>query len=128
MDDLGRLVIFAFVAWLVAVAAIMAFRPALALRGLRLFASTPAIHFGEMALRITVGLGMLMVAPASRLPLVLSTFGWLLIVTSLALCLAPRRWHHAYAIWWAERIPARAVALLSPVTLALAVGLACLVG
>lgn len=127
MQDIARLAILVFALWLVAVAAIMIFRPALALRGLRVFASTSAIHFGEMAIRIAVGAAMVVAASAARIPLALATFGWLLIVTSVGLSLLPRRWHHAYALWWADRIPEWSVRVLSPLTLVLAATLGWLV-
>lgn len=103
--------------WLAFAAGVMAFAPALAQRALAAMASTPTIHFGEHIVRALVGVAMVIRADFSKAPLFFEWGGWFIIASSILIMLAPRRWHHSYAQWWAERIPPIAYRLLALPTL-----------
>ena len=86
--------------------------------------STWAIQLGEHGLRGLAGAAMIMRADASKAPLAFEAIGWFVLATSLLILLLPRSWHHAYARWWAARIPTWAFRIASLPTLIGAVLLA----
>ena len=64
--------------------------------------------FAQHALRGLAGLAMVLRADASKAPEIFTVGGWFVAATSVMIVLAPRRWHHAFALWCAARIPERA--------------------
>lgn len=52
-----------------------------------------------MALRIVVGVALVLTAPRMRFPEAFGIFGWLLIGTSLVPCLVPWRLHQRFGAW-----------------------------
>lgn len=91
--------------WLAWVALISLVTPQVARRGLASMGSTPTIQFAEHIPRAAIGIAIIVRAAESKAPIAFTVGGWFLIATSIAIMLAPREWHHAYAKWWAERIP-----------------------
>jgi uncharacterized protein YjeT (DUF2065 family) len=85
--------------YLVALGVAAWLRPARVSRFLAAFASSPAIHYLEQALRITAGVALVLAAPQMRHALLVAAFGWVLVVTSLALLAVPWRWHRRFARW-----------------------------
>lgn len=114
METAARLVIVLAALWLTGVAALMLFRPQLALTGLSRMASTALINYGELSLRGLWGVSLIVVAGSSRLPGFLAALGWFLAASSVVLMLIPRRWHAAYAVYWARRMTPGRVRWLSP--------------
>ena len=123
IPELSRYALYAAAVWLFAVALLMLMRPDLALKGLNAMGSTPLIHFGEHALRGLAGLALIGAADGSRFPDIFFWAGVFIAGSSVVIALAPRRWHHAYAAWWAKRIPPLAVRVLAPVSAAAGVAL-----
>lgn len=72
-------------------------QPTFAARFLLGFASSASVHYLELALRALVGASLVHTAPALAYPTIFNTFGWVLIVTSLVLCVVPWRWHRRFA-------------------------------
>ena len=100
--------------WLALVAMVCLVSPDRARAGLASMGSTAAIQFGEHIPRAVVGAAFVIRAAESKAAMLFSVFGWFLLGSSLIIMLAPRAWHHAYAWWWADRIPLwfyRAIAL-----------------
>lgn len=91
-------------------------RPKTALAALGLMGGSAAIHIGEMAVRILVGLALVIAADASRYPVVITALGGFLIASAVVLLILPRRWHGAYSTGWASRIPEGAVRLIGPLS------------
>ena len=91
--------------WLAFVGAVCIGRPAAARATLSRMGSTWPIHVGEHLLRGIVGVALVVRAPATAFSGAFALAGWFLVASSLAILLAPRRWHHAFSAWWAERIP-----------------------
>jgi len=118
------IVVLAGAAWLAFVALACLFRPERARQSLAAMGSNWRWQLGEHIPRAVVGLAMVMRAPLSKAPEVLSIGGWFIVATSILILLVPMRWHNTYAVWWAERIPLAAYRLLSLPTLAMAVLLA----
>ena len=119
---LAKLGVYAFGLWLIAVAALMAFGPARALQVLAAMGSTPLIHFGEHALRSLAGLALIGASETARFPTVFYVSGLFLVLSSALIVIAPRRWHHGYARFWAQRLPVWSIRWLS--SLSAAAGLA----
>jgi hypothetical protein len=71
--------------------------PAHACRFLLGFAASPLLHYGESAIRGVVGAGFLLHAPTMRFPLLFTTVGWVLLLTTAGLLLVPWRWHRRFA-------------------------------
>lgn len=109
--------------WLIGLGIFMLIRPRAALMTLSRMGGSPAIHFGEMAVRILAGIAMVSAADASRIPVGVSVVGGFLVVSAILLIVLPRRWHAAYSKWWSRRIPVAAVRLIAPVSWAMGGGL-----
>lgn len=105
--------------WLIGLGVLMLLRPHQALAALAQMGASPAIHIGEMAVRILVGVAMVFAAVASRFPVVLTLIGGFLIASALVLLGLPRRWPAAYSTWWSRRIPVVAVRLIAPLSWAM---------
>ena len=115
---LAKLGVFFFALWLIFVAIYMLFWPRRCLRGLRKMGSTPAIHFGEHFLRGLAGLSLMGIAAQSSYSKVYLGIGVFLLATSVIIVLAPRGWHHSYAVYWADRVSPRALRWMAPVPFA----------
>ena len=102
--------------WLIGLGVWMLFQPRQALRVLGRMGGSPAIHAGEMSIRILAGLALLLAAEASRHPPVIAVVGGFLILSAIVLLLLPRRLHATFSTWWAQRIPVAAVRLIGPLS------------
>jgi len=116
MPTLPQTVIFLAGAWLIGVGVFMLLQPRQALATLARMGNSPAIHFGEMAVRFATGVLLVLVAADTRAPTAITIIGAFLMVSALILALLPRRWHSAFSIWWSRRIPVGAVRLLGPLS------------
>jgi len=117
LAEIARYGVIAAGLFLILAAGWMAVRPAACRAILSKMGSTPLIHYGEHAVRALGGLCLIGAAEASNAPLILTVAGAFIVVSSIVIALAPRRWHAAYAVWWAERLPLWAYPALAPVSL-----------
>jgi hypothetical protein len=117
LAEITRYGVIAAGLWLVVVAGWMLVRPAACRAILAKMGSTPLIHYGEHGVRALAGLCLVGAAEASKAPLILTVAGGFVVVSSIVIALAPRRWHAAYAVWWAERLPLWIYPALAPVSL-----------
>lgn len=102
---ISQVILLAFAVWLLCVAYYALSAPNKAKLALRQFGSTPLIHFGEHILRTVVGLAFVGAAEeANAYSLAFNFIGAFLIGSSLIIMILPRRWHHAYASYWAEKL------------------------
>ena len=104
--------------WLAAVGATMALRPQQALNLLAKTAATYRANLIEQIPRLIAGAAMVLRAPLSNYPAAFEMVGWFVAVTSVALLLAPLKWHSGYARWWARRLPHWAVRAIAPFSVA----------
>jgi hypothetical protein len=128
MQAIALLVVAAVSLWLIGVAFLMALRPRYCLRlfekmSANLERSNWRLQFTEQGLRVIAGVALIVRAPASKLPLVFDVAGWLLVVTSLLIMVAPIRWHGVYGTWWTKRLTPLVIRILSPVAAAAGAGL-----
>lgn len=90
-------VVVGFGLFLVGLAVVIAARPLLAERFLRSFASSAPAHYAEQGVRLLVGAAVVAFSREMRYPEVFNAFGWLLVITTVALLLIPWQWHHRFA-------------------------------
>lgn len=109
-----------FAAWMALVGGIMMLAPDGALSILRKAGSTAIINIAEQSLRFTFGIALIGAAHLSRFPEAFTWIGVFIAATSVLILLIPRRWHYAYAVWWADRLRPGMVRLLAPVSFAIA--------
>lgn len=64
---------------------------------LEAFAKTPFHHFLEQALRLVIGASLVVVSPHMLLTNIFLVFGWVMLITSLALIGLPWHWHKKFA-------------------------------
>ncbi len=100
--------------WLVGLSLFMLVSPHRALGALAAMGGSGLIHFGELGLRTLAGAALVLAASASKAPTLIGVVGWFLIVSALAIMIAPRRWHTGYSAYRARRIPVTAVRLPAP--------------
>jgi hypothetical protein len=128
LQVLALLIVTATGLWLVGVASLMALRPRLCLRLLEkmsahLKSSNWRLQFVEQGLRILAGTALIVRAPATKVPLAFEIAGWLLVLSSLLIIVAPIRWHGAYGTWWTKRLTATVIRILFPFPAMLGAGL-----
>lgn len=97
IERLAGAVIVAAGVYLVVLGASCFVRPNSAARFLLGFASSAFVHYVELAIRVLVGASLVHKAPALPFPPIFSVFGWVLIVTSVAMFVVPWRWHRQFA-------------------------------
>jgi hypothetical protein len=93
MEVLSGMLVMTFGVFLIGLAVLIAIKPVVAERFLRSFASSARTHFAEQALRLIAGGAMVLFAPSMWHPDLFRLFGWLIVVTAVALLLLPWRWH-----------------------------------
>ena len=118
MELASRLIVGAFGLFMIGVSLLILIQPKIALMALRKFASTHLIHFTELGLRALTGLGFIGIAPFTDYVTPLKIWGGFLIITAFIIMLVPRRWHHAYAVWWADKLKPWQVQIATPLSFA----------
>lgn len=106
-------------AWLGVVAIVCLFRPERAREGLGQMGANWRMQLGEHIPRAIFGGAMVLRAPLSKAPWVFEAAGWFILASSVVILLLPMRWHHTYAMWWAQRIPLGAYRMLALPTVGL---------
>lgn len=91
--------------WLAFVSIVCLLAPERAQAALATMGGSGAIQFGEHIPRAIAGIAFVVRASESKAPDLFWIGGWFIVISSVIIMLAPRDWHHAYARWWAERIP-----------------------
>jgi hypothetical protein len=104
MEVLSGVVVVAFGVFLIGLAVLIAIKSQLAERFLRSFASSARAHYAEQALRLIAGGAMVIFAPSMWYADLFKLFGWLIIVTAVALLLLPWRWHYEFGQWAIPRV------------------------
>ena len=122
MELASRLIVIAFGIWMIGVSVLIYKRPDVAISALRKFASTHLINYTELGFRLCVGLGFIGLAPQTNYPNALKYVGVFFVISALILILIPRAWHHAYALWWADKLTHNHVKVCAPFSFVIGVG------
>ncbi|MBR9826004.1 MAG: hypothetical protein GYB36_09415 [Alphaproteobacteria bacterium] len=109
LEPISFIGVIALAVWLTLVGVIMALTPEWALHLLRHAASTLLVHVIEMTVRFFFGMALILASKATLYPQAVFYIGFFLTVSSVLILVLPRRWHAAYAVWWADRLPAGVV-------------------
>jgi uncharacterized protein YjeT (DUF2065 family) len=96
-DALALIVVLVCGLYLIGLGVLALLRPQRASKFLLGHAGSAGRHYLELLLRLIVGAAFLRCAPYLPLPDLFAAFGWLLIITTLGLCLIPWRWHQRFA-------------------------------
>jgi hypothetical protein len=96
---LSGIVVVGFCVFLIGLAVVIATRPLLAERFLRSFASSARAHYTEQGSRLLVGAALINFANSMWHSELFKLFGWLIVVTAVALLLTPWQWHHKLGTW-----------------------------
>ena len=96
MEVLSGMVVVAFGVFLTGLAVLIAVKPGLAERFLRLFAASARAHYTEQVLRLIAGAALVVFAPSMWYADLFKILGWLIGVSAVALLLFPWRWHHEF--------------------------------
>ena len=97
MKLLSGVVVVGFGVFLIGLAVVTAIKPRLTERFLNSFASSARAHYTEQATRLITGAAIVVFAPSMWYPDLFKIFGWIIIVTTGGLLLAPWQWHHRFA-------------------------------
>jgi hypothetical protein len=96
LNAIAGAILVAFGLFLIGVAVVVFARPAVAKRFFMAFASSARTHYAEQAVRLLVGASLIVRSAAMWQPKVFWLVGWAIALSSLALVLAPWRWHHRF--------------------------------
>ncbi len=99
MTVLCGVVVVAFGLFLVGLAVLAVVRPLAAATFLRSFASSARAHYTEQLLRLLAGAALVVFSASMWMPDLFWLFGWIIVVTAVALLLTPWRWHHEFGKW-----------------------------
>lgn len=104
MIQISKCLILTFGAFVFFSGTIMLFKPNLAREILKKFGSTNLINYGEITMRMIVGIALIYYSEFSKFPSILNISGWFMSVTALILYFVPRNLHHAFSVKCAEII------------------------
>ena len=93
---LSGIIVVAFGLALIGFAVLVAIERRRAERFLNLFARTARAHYTEQVSRLVIGTAIVIFSPAMWYSPVFAGFGWLIVVSSVALLLMPWRWHQRF--------------------------------
>jgi len=96
---LSGVVISFFCIFLFGLAIMIVIKPQRAEQFLSSFASSARAHYTEQIARLSIGTAMVVFAPSMWYSNLFYLFGWILIVTTIALLLMPWQWHHKLGEW-----------------------------
>ncbi len=99
MNLIAGSVVVTFGLCLIGFAVVIVIKPLAAERFLNSFAGSARAHYTEQTIRLLAGIGLVVFAPSMWHPEVFSVFGWLIVVTAVALLLVPWQWHHRFGKW-----------------------------
>jgi uncharacterized membrane protein YfcA len=116
IERAANLALCVFGVFLIAVSLYALARPRRAISLIGKFASTPLVHYSELTFRAIIGAAFIVSADDSPFARGFTIFGVMMLVSALALMLMPRRWHYAYASFWARRMPVAAIYVAAPFT------------
>jgi len=96
MSLAAAIVVVAFGLVLIAFTVLVFTRQAIAERFLTRFASSARAHYVEQIFRLLIGAALVVYSPAMWRQTVFWLVGWAIVISSVALMLAPWQWHHRF--------------------------------
>jgi len=99
IDLLASLPILLTGLYLIGLAAVALISPERARLFLLGFAHSASVHYLELAVRLVVGASFVWHAPQMKFAILFIVFGWVMVVTTVALLFVPWRLHRRFANW-----------------------------
>lgn len=96
MNAIAEIVVATFALLLLAATVVTFTKPSLAERLLNAMASSAKAHYTEQIVRLLVGASVVLASPLMWRSKLFWTVGWAIVVSSIALILAPWRWHFRF--------------------------------
>jgi hypothetical protein len=96
MSVVAEIVVVAFGLFLLGLTVVTFARPAITERFFEPFARSARAHYTEQAIRLLVGAALVVASPAMWQATLFWFIGWAIVISSVALILAPWRWHHRF--------------------------------
>lgn len=116
MEEIGKWIVILFGLFFIVVSGIMLFQPKTARATLRKAGSTNLINYAEITIRIIPAIGLIFVANISKFPLILKSFGWFMLLTSIVLYFVPRKLHHDFSNKAADILKPFYFQLIAPIS------------
>lgn len=116
MEEIGKWIVILFGLFFIVVSGIMLFQPKTARATLRKAGSTNLINYAEITIRIIPAIGLIFVANISKFPLILKTFGWFMLLTSIVLYFVPRKLHHDFSNKAADILKPSYFQMIAPIS------------
>jgi uncharacterized membrane protein YfcA len=114
MVIIAKWIVILFGLFLIAAGFLMLFAPEKARATLRKAGSTNFINYTELIVRLIPAVGLILYSEFSRYPLSFKVLGWFMLVTSIILCIIPRKLHHQFSLRSADILKPVYFRLISP--------------
>jgi hypothetical protein len=95
---IAKWIVLSFGVFLIAAGFLMLFAPQKARATLRKAGSTNFINYAELIIRMIPAAGLIIYSEYSRYPVPLKVLGWFMLITSIILCIIPRKLHHSFSL------------------------------
>jgi hypothetical protein len=93
---IAEIVVVAFALFLLGLTVVSFATPAITQRFVAAFASRARTHYTEQAIRLLVGAALVVASPAMWQSRLFWVIGWAVVISSVALMVAPWRWHQRF--------------------------------
>ena len=97
LDAPAGVVVLLAAIWLIGLAAVSLVKPERAKDFLRRFADSASTHFLEVFVRLIVGVAFVVYSSHMKFSVVVTGFGWMLILTTVVLFFVPWKLHRRFA-------------------------------
>lgn len=114
---MAKWIVLLFGYFIIFIAFLMLFAPKVIRATLRKAGSTNFINYAEITIRIIPAAAMIMFAEFSKVPLAFESLGIIMLFTSFALYLVPRKTHHSFSNKSADILKPICFQLISPFAL-----------
>lgn len=96
MNIVAQAILLAFALFLLGATAVTFSKPAIIERFFMTLANSASAHYTEQAVRLLVGIALVVASPRMWQAKLFWFAGWMIIVSSIALIVTPWRWHSRF--------------------------------
>jgi hypothetical protein len=114
MEVLAKYIVIFFGFFLIGVGFLILLTPSRAREIIKKAGSTPLINYAELTIRMIPAAGLILYADLCKFPEFFKLLGWFMLATSVILLMAPRKYHHGYALWCAKLLTPGHIRLVFP--------------
>jgi preprotein translocase subunit SecG len=113
---IAKWIVILFGIFLIASGFLMLLSPEKARATLRKAGSTNFINYAELIIRMIPAAGLIIYSEFSRFPVPLKVLGWFMLITSIILCIIPRKLHHSFSLKAADILKPVYFRFISPLS------------